>query len=214
MQFQIHCCLPPDPGRARTGRKNHSAIRQRWSQAWIRNRGSRAHRARLCSQPSWPRNRDPSLFFCLCAPATRAVRGTAVAGPRVSARRAESFGSGHGPHANTPAGCSGRSSPRSTLALGHTGGIRKPACRSADNQTPEPPPAPPTRPPTGRWTAPGRAGIKALLNGSPPSNRNGRGPGVDGQIVPGPSLILIEVATRRPRRRATLLQRSSGISWG
>ena len=37
--------------------------------------------------------------------------------------------------------------------------------------------APPTRPPAGRWTAPGRAGIKAMLNGSPPSNRNGRGPG-------------------------------------
>jgi hypothetical protein len=52
-----------------------------------------------------------------------------------------------------------------------------------------------------------------MLNGSPTSNRNGRGPGVDGQIVPGPSLILIEVATRRLRRRATLLQRSSGISW-
>jgi len=27
MQFQIHCCLPSDPGRARPRRKNHSAIR-------------------------------------------------------------------------------------------------------------------------------------------------------------------------------------------
>jgi hypothetical protein len=134
------------------------------------------------------------------------------AGLRVRARRAESFGSELGLLANTPADCARRSPPRNTPVRGHTGGTHRFAARSAGNRTPEPLPAPPTRPPTGRWTAPGRAGIKALLSGSPTSNRNGRGSGVDGQIVPGPSLILIEIATRRLRRHETLLQRSSEIS--
>ena len=41
-----------------------------------------------------------------------------------------------------------------------------------------------------------------MLNGSPPSNRNAGGPGLDRQIVPGPSLIFTEAMPRRPRRRA------------
>jgi hypothetical protein len=39
-----------------------------------------------------------------------------------------------------------------------------------------------------------------MLSGSPTSNRNAGGPGLDRQIVPGPSLILIEVAIGRLRQ--------------
>ncbi len=164
--------------------------------------GRRSHGPLLCRRGAPPRNGDPSLFWLLRSPAPRTVPGIDVAAPHVNAHRAESFGSGRGLLANRPADCARRSPPRNTPVRGHTDGTRRFAARSADSRTPEPLPAPPTRPPTGRWTAPGRAGIKALLNGSPTSNRNGRGPGVDGQIVPGPSLILIEVDPRRPRRRA------------
>jgi hypothetical protein len=144
----------------------------------------------------------PSLFCSPCAAATRAVPGTAVAGPRVSARHGGFFGTARGPPAATPSGSARRSPPRNTLALGHTGDTRTPVCRSAGNQTPEPPPAPPTRPPARRWTAPERAGIKTLLSGSPTGTVT---PGARGWIAksrPGPSLILTEAAPRRLRRCA------------
>jgi hypothetical protein len=165
-----------------------------------------------CSAPR--RNRDPSPFFS-CAAATRPGPDSVVADPHVSARHAESFGNGRGPLVNTPADSARRSSPRSTPGLGHTGGTRTLVCRSAGNQTPEPPPAPPTRPPAGRWTAPGRAGIKAMLHGSPPSNRNGRGPGVGSPNQTNRALAYLDRSNAPPATPARRhLQRSSGISRG
>ena len=187
MQFQLHRHLPQDPDRVRARRRSHSAATQFQGVHRLDHRSSRrwrhSHRPPLCRRLAPPRNPDPSLFWCSCAAAMRAVPGTAVAGPRVSARPAGFFGIAHGPPAATPSGSARRSPPRNILALGHTGDTRTPACRSAGNQTPVQPPAPPTRPPAGRWTAPGQAGIKAMLHGSPPSNRNGRGPGVRWPIV-------------------------------
>jgi hypothetical protein len=196
MQFQLHRYLPQDPDRGRSRRKNHNASRRRQAVHRRDHRSSRgwrlSDRPPLCRWSVPPRNRDPSPFFS-CAAAARPGPDTAVADPRVSARHAESFGSGLGPLAYTPADCSRRSSSRSTLVRGHIGGTRRFAGRNAGNRTSEPLPAPPTGPPTGRWTAPGRAGIKAMLNGSPQSFPYGRGPGVRWPIErPGPSFILTQ----------------------
>ncbi len=164
------------------------------------SRGGRlSHRPPLCPRPAPPRNPDPSLFCTSCAAALRCVPGNAVAAARGSARHVGFFGIAHGPPAAKPSGCARRSPPRNTLALGHTGDTRTPACRSGDTQTPELPPAPPTCPPAGRWTAPGQAGIKTLPSGSPTGTVT---PGARGWIAksrPGPSLILTEAAPRRLR---------------
>jgi hypothetical protein len=178
------------------------------------SRGRRlSHAPPLCRWSVPRRNRDPSPFFS-CAAATRPATDNVVADPHVSARHAESFGSARGPAANTPADCAWRNPARSTPGLAHTGDKHRFAARNAGNRTPEPPPAPTSRPPTGRWTAPGRAGIKALLNGSPPSNRNGRGPGVRWPI----EARALAYLDRSHAPAATLarrhLQRLSGISPG
>ena len=53
-----------------------------------------------------------------------------------------------------------------------------------------------------------------MLNGSPTSNRNAGGPGLDRQIVPGPSLILIEVIIGPPRQCGRPLHRVRLITLG
>ena len=171
MQFQIHRRLPLNPDQGRSRRRSRSAATRFHEVYRLDHRSSRlwrhSHRPPLCRRPTPPRNPDPSLFWCSYAPATRAVPGTAVAGPRGSARHGGFFGIACAPLAAPPSGSARRSPPRNTLALGHTGDTRTPACRIAGNQTPEPLPAPPTRAPAERWTAPRGAGIKAMLHGSP-----------------------------------------------
>ena len=212
MQLELHRRSTPDPDRGRSRRRSHSAWRQR-QQVYARehraSQGRRlSHRPPLCRRRGPRRNCDPSPSFC-CG----AGIGNAVAEPRVSARRAESFGSVRGLLADTPAGSAPRSPLRSTPAPGHTRGTRRCVCRNAGNRTPEPLPAPPTRPPTGRWTAPGRAGIKVMPNGSPPSNRNGRGPGVGSPNQTTRALIYLEPSrASAPTPAQTPLQPSTGIS--